>query len=135
MPLITVCYLAYLAIPVALLLVGSFGGNWTNSLLPSGVTTRWYAEILADGSFRRAFSTSLIVCTATCAATALIGVPAAYAIHRAAQRQVRAAMRILALLPVAAPPLVLGFGFILVFRRKRCHGSAHYGCWSPAKSC
>jgi putative spermidine/putrescine transport system permease protein len=45
----------------------------------------------------------------------LIGVPAAYAIHRAAQRQVRAAMRILALLPVAAPPLVLGFGFILIF--------------------
>ena len=71
MPLITGCYLAYLAIPVALLLVGSFGGNWTNTLLPSGATTRWYAEILADGSFRRAFSTSLITCAATCAVTAL----------------------------------------------------------------
>ena len=115
MPLVTACYLAYLAIPVALLLVGSFGENWTNSLLPSGATTRWYADILADGSFRRAFGTSLIVCATTCVVTALIGVPTAYGIHRAAQRQVRAAMRILALLPVAAPPLVLGFGFILVF--------------------
>jgi putative spermidine/putrescine transport system permease protein len=115
MPLLTACYLLYLAMPVALLVVGSFGGNWTNSLLPTGVTGRWYAEIAADGSFRRAFTTSLIVCAATCAVAALIGVPAAYGIHRAAQRKVRVAMRVLALLPVAAPPLVLGFGFILVF--------------------
>jgi len=108
-------YLTYLAAPIALLLVGSFGESWTNSLLPSGVTDRWYLEIWADGSFRRAFSTSLVVCAATCVASVLIAVPFAYAIHRAASRQVRAAVRLLYLLPVAAPPLVLGFGFILVF--------------------
>lgn len=108
-------YLTYLAAPIVLLLVGSFGESWTNSLLPSGITDRWYLEIWADGSFRRAFSTSLIVCGATCVASALIAVPFAYAIHRAASRQVRAAVRLLYLLPVAAPPLVLGFGFILVF--------------------
>ena len=108
-------YLTYLAAPIVLLLVGSFGENWTNSLLPSGITDRWYLEIWADGSFRRAFSTSLVVCAATCVASVLIAVPFAYAIHRAASRQVRAAVRLLYLLPVAAPPLVLGFGFILVF--------------------
>lgn len=108
-------YLTYLAAPIVLLLVGSFGESWTNSLLPSGITDRWYLEIWADGSFRRAFSTSLIVCGATCVASVLIAVPFAYAIHRAASRQVRAAVRLLYLLPVAAPPLVLGFGFILVF--------------------
>ena len=124
MPLITACYLAYLAIPVALLLVGSFGGNWTNSLLPSGVTTRWYAEILADGSFRRAFNTSLIVCAATCAATAVIGVPAAYGIHRAAQRQVRAAMRILAAAACAAPRWCSASASSWFSHRKWCHSSA-----------
>jgi putative spermidine/putrescine transport system permease protein len=108
-------YLAYLAAPIALLLVGSFGESWTNSLLPTGITGRWYLEIWADGSFRRAFSTSLLVCGATCVAAVLIAVPFAYAIHRAASREVRAAVRLLYLLPVAAPPLVLGFGFILVF--------------------
>ena len=108
-------YLTYLAAPIVLLLVGSFGESWTNSLLPSGITDRWYLEIWADGSFRRAFSTSLVVCAATCVASVLIAVPFAYAIHRAASRQVRAAVRLLYLLPVAAPPLVLGFGFILVF--------------------
>jgi putative spermidine/putrescine transport system permease protein len=108
-------YLTYLALPIALLLVGSFGESWTNSLLPSGLTLRWYGEIWADASFRRAFVTSLTVCAATCIVSALIGVPFAYAIHRAAQRQVRAAARILYLLPIAAPPLVVGFGFMLVF--------------------
>src|ERR1700722_14070610 len=64
-------YLTYLAAPIVLLLVGSFGESWTNSLLPSGITDRWYLEIWADGSFRRAFSTSLIVCGATCVASVL----------------------------------------------------------------
>ncbi len=108
-------YLSYLAAPVVLLVVGSFGQSWTNSLLPAGITDRWYLEIWSDGSFRRAFSASLIVCSATCVVSVLISVPFAYAIHGAASRQVRAAIRILYLLPVAAPPLVLGFGFILVF--------------------
>ena len=108
-------YLSYLAAPVVLLVIGSFGESWTNTLLPTGVTDRWYLEIWADGSFRRAFSTSLIVCLATCIVSVLIAVPFAYSIHSAASRQVRVAVRILYLLPVAAPPLVLGFGFILVF--------------------
>lgn len=115
MPWIMAPYLSYLAAPVVLLIVGSFGESWTNSLLPSGLTDRWYLEILADGSFRRAFSTSLIVCAATCIVSVVIGVPSAYAIHNAVNRHVRAAVRILYLLPIAAPPLVLGFGFILVF--------------------
>ncbi|MGO6748193.1 ABC transporter permease [Rhizobium ruizarguesonis] len=112
---IMVPYLSYLAAPVVLLMIGSFGESWTNSLLPTGVTGRWYLEIWADRSFRRAFSTSLTVCAATCIVSVLIAVPFAYAIHGAASRRVRAAVRILYLLPIAAPPLVLGFGFILVF--------------------
>ena len=108
-------YLSYLAAPVVLLVIGSFGGSWTNSLLPTGVTDRWYLEIWADGSFRRAFSTSLIVCSATCVVSVLVSVPFAYAIHSAASRKVRTAVRVIYLLPIAAPPLVLGFGCILVF--------------------
>jgi putative spermidine/putrescine transport system permease protein len=108
-------YLSYLAAPIILLVIGSFGESWTNTLLPTGITGRWYLEIWNDGSFRRAFSTSLIVCAATCAVTTLIAVPFAYAIHSAAHRQIRAATRIIYLLPIAAPPLVLGFGYILVF--------------------
>jgi putative spermidine/putrescine transport system permease protein len=115
MPIVTILYLLYLAAPILLLALGSFGEVWTNSLLPSGFSLRWYEQVWSDPSFRRAFGVSLLVCGATCAVTAAIGLPLAYAIYSAASRGVRVAARVLYLLPVAAPPLVLGFGFILVF--------------------
>ena len=113
--LVTIVYLVFLAAPIALLLVGSFGESWSNTLLPQGFTGRWYAEIAGDPSFRRAFVTSLQVVAATCALNIIVGLPLAYTIHSAARRGVRLAARIAALMPVAAPELVLGFGFILVF--------------------
>ena len=33
---VTALYLVYLAIPIALLVVGSFGALWLNTLLPTG---------------------------------------------------------------------------------------------------
>src|SRR5690606_15221388 len=68
-----------------------------------------------DASFRRAFLVSLQVVVATCALTAVLALPLAYALYSSARAGVRAAVRLVALLPIAAPPLVLGFGFILVF--------------------
>ena len=115
MRLVTALYLGYLVAPIALLFVGSFGARWTNTLLPDGMTLRWYAEVFEDSSFRRAFLTSLQVVVATCIIDTLLGVPLAYAIHSAARRGVRVAARVLTLLPIAVPELVLAFGFILVF--------------------
>lgn len=112
---VTILYLIFLAAPILLLLLGSFGEVWSNTLLPQGFTWRWYQEIYADPSFRRAFITSLQVVAATCALNVIVGLPLAYAIHSAAHRGVRLAARIAALMPVAAPELVLAFGFILVF--------------------
>lgn len=115
MRVVTYLYLLYLAAPIALLALGSFGDGWTNTLLPTGATLRWYEALWADSSFARAFRVSLVVCLATCAVTAVIGLPLAYAIYAAAGRGIRVAARILYLMPVAAPALVLGFGFVLVF--------------------
>jgi putative spermidine/putrescine transport system permease protein len=115
MALATSLYLVYLLAPIVLLLVGSFGDVWFNTMLPSGVTDKWYVQVASDGSFRRAFWTSLQVCAATCVLAALVGMPLAYAIYRTASRGARAAVRIVYLLPIAVPPLVLAFGFVLVF--------------------
>jgi len=112
---VTAAYLVYLAVPIALLAVGSVGELWLNTLLPTGVTTQWYRDVAADPSFRRAFASSLAVVAITCAACAVIGLPLAYAVFRAENRRVRAFARVLYQLPIALPPLVLAFGFILVF--------------------
>ena len=39
-------YLSYLLLPIALLLIGSFGEVWTNTMFPTGVSGRWYADVL-----------------------------------------------------------------------------------------
>ncbi len=112
---ITIAYLAYLAAPIALLAVGSVGELWLNSLLPTGLTGQWYAQVAADPSFRRAFASSLIVAVSTCVACIATGLPLAYALYRTERASLRAIVRVLSLMPVALPPLVLAFGFILVF--------------------
>jgi putative spermidine/putrescine transport system permease protein len=115
MAYVTALYLIYLFTPIVLLFVGSFGQSWFNSLLPTGFTGDGYLQVASDGSFQRAFWTSLKVCILTCVIGAMVGLPLAYAIYRAASRKIRVAARIIYLLPIAVPPLVLAFGFILVF--------------------
>ena len=113
--IVTLLYLLYLLAPILLLFVGSFGETWTNTLLPHGATLDWYWTVLDDPSFRRAFLVSLQVVVATCAAASLVALPLAYAMYRGAHRGLRTIARVISLLPIAVPPLVLGFGFILVF--------------------
>ena len=115
MRVVAIAYMVYLFLPTILLFIGSFGESWTNTLLPSGFTFKWYDELWQDGSFTRAFRTSLLVVTYTSALNLLIGLPLAYAIYMAASRGVKLAARIVVLLPIAVPELVLAFGFILVF--------------------
>ena len=112
---ITAIYLAYLAVPIALLVVGSFGHLWLNTVLPTGFTLQWYGDVAADPSFRRAFVASLAVAAIACTACVALGLPLAYAIFRARSPTVRSLARVLYQMPVALPPLVLAFGFILVF--------------------
>jgi putative spermidine/putrescine transport system permease protein len=115
MPAVTGLYLIYLFLPLILLLMGSMGEVWTNTLLPAGWTTHWYLELWLDGSFQRAFRVSLEVTLAVIWICTLLAVPLAYALYRGSARGIRAAGRILFLLPIAVPPVVLGFGFILIF--------------------
>ncbi len=112
---ITRGYIAYLALPIALLFVGSLGSLWLNTLLPTGITARWYVEVAADPSFQRAFGSSLIVAAATAAGCVLTGLPLAWAMYRSRAPRVRALVRVMTQLPVALPALVLAFGFVLVF--------------------
>ncbi|MEW5422706.1 ABC transporter permease [Amorphus sp. 3PC139-8] len=115
MALVTWAYLVYLALPIALLGIGSLGESWTNTLLPSGLTGEWYRAVLDDPSFVRAFWTSLRVTGATCIVAALIGLPLAYAAVTSGRRSASRLVRLVMLVPVAAPEITLGFGFIIAF--------------------
>ena len=112
---VAIVYGLYLLLPIALLLVGSFGGNWTNTLLPTGITGRWYLDLWQDTSFRKAFVNSLLVAGSACVINTLLAVPLAYALYHGAARRGSAAAKIVAALPVAVPTITLGFGYMIVF--------------------
>ncbi|PCE29846.1 ABC transporter permease [Burkholderia ubonensis] len=105
----------YLLLPIALLLIGSVGQSWTNTLLPTGVTGHWFADLAANRSFTRAFGVSLVVALACCAINAVLGLPLAYALHHRAQAGRGLATRVVMLMPIAVPALTLGFGYIAIF--------------------
>jgi putative spermidine/putrescine transport system permease protein len=108
-------YAVYLLLPIALLLVGSVGAAWTNTLLPSGMTGRWYLDLWQDTSFRKAFTTSLIVASSACLINAILAVPLAYSLYHAAQRGAGLAARLVSAMPIAVPTITLGFGYMIVF--------------------
>lgn len=108
-------YAAYLVVPMALILLGSFGNSWSNTLLPVGFTGRWYEALVTNVTFQKAFWTSLWVCLATVMVSVLIGAPLAYAVAMARSPGMAMLGRIIYLTPVAAPAVVLGFGYMLAF--------------------
>lgn len=112
---VVVLFAIYMLLPIALLLIGAFGETWTNTMLPTGVTGHWFADLAANASFRRAFGVSLMVALACCCATAMIGLPLAYALHYRSLSGRGVTARLVALLPVGVPALTLGFGYIAIF--------------------
>lgn len=112
---VTGIYMFYLFLPLILLLIGSFGEVWMNSLLPSGLTGQWYIDLWNDVSFRNAFLVSMKVVLATGVICTFLALPLAYALHKGTSKGLKIAGRIVFLLPIAVPPVVLAFGFILVF--------------------
>ena len=115
MRLVTYMYLVYLLAPIALLLTGSLGEHWSNTLLPEGLTGRWFSTVWDDPTYRHAMFTTLKLALATCLVDMLLVVPLVYVITLKFSTFAQSIMRLLVMLPVAVPQLVIGFGFILAF--------------------
>lgn len=112
---VALIYGLYLVLPIALLIVGSLGGSWTNTLLPTGVTGQWYTDLWLDPSFRKAFVNSLAVALSACMINTVLALPLAYALYHGAGRRGSLAARIVSAMPVAVPTITLGFGYMVVF--------------------
>ena len=112
---VALIYGVYLLLPIVLLIVGSFGGNWTNTLLPTGVTGQWYLDLWQDTSFRKAFVSSLVVALSACVINTLLALPLSYALYHGAKKSGSLAARIVSAMPIAVPPITLGFGYVIVF--------------------
>lgn len=99
--------LAFLALPLAIIVAVSFTETEYLTFPPVGFTLRWYERFLADTSYLEAIGLSASLAFASTAIAVLIGVPAALAITRSALPGMRIINTIF-LAPLILPTIVIG---------------------------
>ena len=107
MRLIAWLALAYLVLPLMVLLGASLTATQFLAFPPQGLTLAWYAKVLADASYVSAFGTSTLLAAAATAVALLLALPASLAIARYAFVG-RAALTAAFLSPLILPYVVLG---------------------------
>ncbi|HWA43945.1 MAG TPA: ABC transporter permease [Hypericibacter adhaerens] len=107
--------LAFLYLPVVVLIVFSFNDNIVTTLPLKGFTWHWYQAMLANEDMLAAIGNSLYVATVATALTLVIGVPAAFAIDRA-DFPGKTAFRRLVMLPLTLPGIITGISMLNMFR-------------------
>lgn len=114
-----------LLLPLAGTLLYSLATSWSASILPSGLTFKWYLQLWGDPRFLQAFGQSLVVCVGALVLSVLLILPLLFAVHYHFPR-LDALMNILILLPFAVPPVVSSVGLLNLY------GSDHWP-WSARR--
>lgn len=99
--------LAYLVLPLAVIIGASLTSSSFLAFPPQGLTLAWYGRMLGDPTYVAAFATSTLLAAAATALAILLAVPAALAIARYAfpgQRTIAAVL----MSPLILPHVVLG---------------------------
>ena len=103
-----------LLLPLAGTLLYSLATSWSASILPSGLTFKWYLQLWGDPRFLEAFGQSLVVCVGALVLSVLLILPLLFAVHYHFPR-LDALMNILILLPFAVPPVVSSVGLLNLY--------------------
>ncbi len=104
---------AFVFAPIAFLVLFSFNANPSGAFPITGLTTRWYHEMLDDFELRDAFWTSLEVALQVTLVSVLVGTAAAFPLVRARMR-FRNAVRVAVTLPIMLPGLLIGISLLIL---------------------
>lgn len=108
--------LGFLYLPIAFMVLFSFGESRTPGLPFRGPTLRWYEELISNGVLLEAVWTSIRVAAAATTLATLIGTMAAFPLVRGGIRFPSAA-RILFTMPIMLPGALIGVALLIFFRR------------------
>ncbi|TDB82753.1 ABC transporter permease [Micromonospora sp. KC721] len=115
--------LLYLALPLVVIVVTSFGDNAFGSFPPDSWTLQWYQVLVADGSkWPAALSLSALIAALTTVFSLTLGVTAAIALTRS-ELPLRSAVYALVLGPLIIPQVVIALGLFLLFEPAAMLGS------------
>jgi putative spermidine/putrescine transport system permease protein len=104
---LVVFFVINLVAMIASVVVNSFGTRWFDTWLPGGYTFKWYNQAWDEFQLPDILIVTMQVVGAVVLISALIGVPAAYAMARRDFPGKRAIM-LLFLLPMLVPPITYG---------------------------
>ena len=107
---------AFLAAPLALVILFSFNQSALTSLPMTGFTFDWYRKLFALGSFWPALSNSLIVAGFTALLSVVFGTAAALALTRLTPRIVAILVGLVSI-PMMLPALIIGVALMSYFVR------------------
>jgi len=103
-----------LLLPVAAVAVSALATDWYSGLAPSGLTLRWFAQVLAEPAFQSALARSLFIAAASVALQVLVTVPAILVAHCYLPWLDRWMERLM-VLPYALPQVVLVVGLLGIY--------------------
>jgi putative spermidine/putrescine transport system permease protein len=103
-----------LLLPLLGTLLYSLSTDWSATILPSGMTFKWYVELWGDPRFLAAFGHSLLICVGALLLSAVLILPLLFVVHYHFPR-LDGLMNILILLPFAVPPVVSSVGLLQLY--------------------
>ncbi len=107
---------------ISTVVLDSFATTWFGSWLPDDFTIHWYGDAWAEFDLTNVLLVTAQVAIAVVAISALIGVPAAYALARRDFPGKRL-VTVLFLLPILIPPITYGIPLATVLYRLQLAGS------------
>ncbi|MCI0633347.1 MAG: ABC transporter permease [Actinobacteria bacterium] len=113
---VTIGVLVFLFLPLAIVVLFSFHRTASLSFPFTGLSLRWFREVLGSAEFRSAAWNSLVVAVSVSALTLVLGTLAAYGLGRAPAR-LRGPLALLFFLPLTLPGLFIGISLLVVFAR------------------
>ncbi|MDX1298608.1 MAG: ABC transporter permease [Pseudomonas sp.] len=112
--LVVYALMLILLMPLLGTLIYSLSTSWSATILPSGLTFKWYLTLWSDARFLSAFGRSLLVCFAALALSLVLILPLLFVVSYHFPK-LDAVMNVLILLPFAIPPVVSSVGLMQLF--------------------
>lgn len=104
----------YLIIPLFVTLVYSLATSWTTTILPSGLTLKWYAQMFEDPTFINALIRTLVLIIVSMAVVILVMLPTVVIVSMHFPRLEKLFQSIV-LLPYAMPGIILASGLLQTY--------------------
>jgi spermidine/putrescine transport system permease protein len=108
------CILAYLYLPIVILIIFSFNDSRSLTLPLKGFTWQWYETLFNNSDLLEALGNSFYVAICATLLTLIVGVPAAFTLDRI-EFPGKVAFRRLVLLPLVLPGIITGISMLNLF--------------------